>query len=309
MAKKDVLVIFSYHDYGEEGALFKDHVTLLNKVQGDNHDIQFHYGALCDMVFSYDGEGLKVSVPGTGKDLTDFDFVFFQRWMRLPQHALALAVRLDQAGIPFMSTQVGQQIAMSKLAELAMFVRAGVSTPKTVVAKMDAIRHMAQDGTLPFSYPFILKDVDASMGTNNFLIRSYEDLLDKKDRVDASSFMAQEFIPNDCDYRFVVVEGEILYVLKRTRDANSHLNNTSQGGMGAFVDVNEFSDEVKQAVIDSAKAVGRYDYAGVDIIITEDGSACTLEVNRSPAIQSGHDAEYKSRLLVRTIAKKLGLDQ
>jgi glutathione synthase/RimK-type ligase-like ATP-grasp enzyme len=289
--------------------LFKEHVELLNKVQGDSPKINFHYGALCDMVFVYDGQKLRISVPETGKDIVDFDFVFFQRWMRLPQHALALAVRLNHAGVPYMSQQVGQQIAMSKLAELAMFVRAGVPTPKTIVAKMDTIRQMAKDNTLPFSYPFILKDVDASMGTNNFLIRSFDDLADKQDRLNASSFMAQEFIANDCDYRFVVVEGEILYVLRRTRDSNSHLNNTSQGGMGAFVDINKFSEDTIKTVLEAAKAVGRFDYAGVDVIVTENKQACVLEVNRSPAIQTGHDAEYKTKLLVGNIAKKLGLDQ
>jgi glutathione synthase/RimK-type ligase-like ATP-grasp enzyme len=306
MAKKNILVIFSYHDYGDEGDLFKDHVTLLNQVQGDDPDLVFHYGALCDMVFTYDGNELKVDVPGTGKDITDFDFVFFQRWMRLPQHALALAVRLDQAGVPFMSLQVGHQIAMSKLAELAMFVHDDVFVPKTVVAPMDALRSMAKGNKLPFTYPFILKDIDASMGTNNFLIRNFDELTDKQDRLRASSFMAQEFIPNDCDYRFVVVDGTILYVLRRSRDAGSHLNNTSQGGMGAFVDVTEFSDEVIDTVMRAAKAVGRGDYAGVDIIVTEEGHACVLEVNRSPAIQTGHDAKYKTKLLVDHFAKRLG---
>jgi glutathione synthase/RimK-type ligase-like ATP-grasp enzyme len=308
MSQKNVLVIFSYHDYGEEGALFKEHVELLNTVQGEDHKLVFHYGALCDMVFTYDGKDLKVDVPGTAGDAVDFDFVFFQRWMRLPQHALALAVRLEQAGVPYMSLQVGQQIAMSKLAELAMFVRRNVPTPKTVVAKMDTIRSMVMSDEMPFTYPFILKDVDASMGTNNFLIRSFEDLADKQDRLNASSFMAQEFIPNDCDYRFVVVEGEVLYVLRRTRDADSHLNNTSQGGMGAFVDLKEFSDGVVKTVLQAAESVGRFDYAGVDIILAEDGLACVLEVNRSPAIQTGHDAEYKTKLLVKNIAKKLGMD-
>jgi glutathione synthase/RimK-type ligase-like ATP-grasp enzyme len=306
---KNVLVIFSYHDYSNEGTLFEGHVELMNDVQGSLPQVMFHYGALCDMAFIYDGNLLKVTVPTAGKDLLDFDFVFFQRWMRLPQHALAVAVSLDHADVPFMSRQLGEQVAMSKLAELAMFIRAGVRTPKTVVARMDTIRQMANEGTLSFTYPFILKDVDASKGTNNFLIRSFEDLADKHDRQKASSFMAQEFIPNDCDYRFVIVDGEVLYVLKRTRSAGSHLNNTSQGGSGAFVDVTTFSDDVIKSVKEAAKAVGRYDFAGVDIILMEDGTACTLEVNRSPEIQSGYNAEYKTKLLVGAISKKLGVDK
>jgi glutathione synthase/RimK-type ligase-like ATP-grasp enzyme len=307
MAQKDALVVFSYHEYPySEGKLFKDHVTLLNNVQGDDPAVRYHYGALCNMVFVFDGEKLRILVPGTGKDVTDFDFVFFQKWMRLSQHALAVAVSLEHAKTPFISQQVADQVAMSKLAELSMFVRSGIPTPKTVVAPMDDIRRMAKNGEMPFAYPFILKDIDASKGTNNFLINSYDDLIDKQDRLEASSFMAQEFIANNCDYRFAVVDGEVLYVLRRTRTEGTHLNNTSQGGDAEFVDLNEFSPEVMAVVMAAARAVGRIDFAGVDIILTEEGKAVVLEVNRTPEIQTGFNAERKTKLITDCFARKLG---
>lgn len=299
MAKKQVLVVYSYLVYPVAGPKYADRVDFLNTIQGGDQDIQFYYGALNGFIYEYDGERLRVTDPASGMDLADFDLVFFIQWGLLPQHAYAAATYVRQAGVPILRSETARQIPMSKLGELPLLIGKKLKVPKTIVAPLPLIKERAKQEALPFDYPFVLKSITGTQGSDNYLIRSVADLEDKQDPTSASSFVVQEFIPNDCDYRFVVADGEILYALRRTRSGDTHMNNTSQGGRAVFVEPDTFSKEVLDTAIRAAEAVGRRDFAGVDIIITDDGTAYVLEVNSSPEIVTGFEAEHKSKILIR----------
>lgn len=306
MASKEVLLLFSYETYPSGARKYIHHADILNRVQGADHALQFHFGAMHDFIFVYDGSELRVTDPKTGRDVTDFDLVFFQKWMDLPQHSLAIALYLASKQAPFMSSEVLRQNPISKLAELPMLAAAHLPIPKTVVAPLSTIKGMIDKGTLPFALPCIVKDVRGSQGSNNFLIHDVEELLVIEKQLPESTFMAQEFIENDCDYRIAIMGGEVQYVLKRTRKGSTHLNNTSQGGEGEFVPNDYLPAHVLADAIAAAKALGREEFAGVDMIIDPQGKHWVLEVNKSPEIQTGYDFAHKSRILVNYLAKRLG---
>ena len=306
MATKEVLLVFSYETYPNGKQLYTHHADILNEVQGDERNLHFTNGYLHDMPFVYDGQELKVIEPRSGRDIASFDLVFFQKWMVLPQHALAAAEYLDSKQVPFMSREVLHQNPISKLAELPLLVQAGLPVPKTVVAPLGSIKQMLDHGTLPFGLPFIVKDVAGTRGSNNYLVEDTETLIAIERELPHVTFIAQEFIPNDCDYRITIMGGEIAYVLKRTRRGDTHLNNTSQGGEGEFVDAGSLPDGLLQGAKAAAAATGRSDFAGVDIIIGPDQKHWILEVNKSPEIQTGFDIAYKSKLLVEYLKRRVG---
>lgn len=302
---KDILVIFSYRQYKNFNPDYKQHIALLNEVE-DTGTMRFLYGALSEMTYIYDGKDFRVIEPVSGRDIASFDLVFFQKWTRLPQHAFAAALHVQHAGVPILRSEVVRQIPSSKIGELPMLVHGGLPIPKTVVAPRETIRAMARDGSLPFTYPFIMKDIGASRGNNNFLVKDDEDFVAKISPVDEDvTFMAQEFIPNDCDYRFAVADGKILYIMRRWRSGDTHLNNTSQGGSAEFMEADAFSDEVIDVVFRAAEATGRPDIAGVDIILTDGGKPYVLEVNSTPQIQDGFNGPHKTKIVVRHIAERL----
>jgi glutathione synthase/RimK-type ligase-like ATP-grasp enzyme len=305
--QKHVLIVYSYKVYPVAGPKYADRVDFLNKLQGDHRDIQFYYGALSDFEYEYDGEAMRVMDPASGRDLSSFDMVFFTQWGLLPQHAFAAATYVEQCGVPILRSETARQIPTSKLGELPLLIDKGLYVPKSVVAPLVSLKRRIQNDALPFTYPFVLKSIVGTQGSDNFLINSFAELEEIQDRTSASSFIAQEFIANDCDYRFVIADGAVLYILRRSRSGDTHMNNTSQGGNAEFVDEKEFSKEVIDAAIRAAAAVGRSDFAGVDIIITEDGRACVLEVNSSPEIVTGFEADCKSRLLIEHMLRKLEL--
>jgi ribosomal protein S6--L-glutamate ligase len=92
-----------------------------------------------------------------------------------------------------------------------------------------------------------------------------------------NDIMIQQMIPGGgVDYRAIVVNGEVVLVMRRTaKEGNFHAN-ISKGGKGDKV---EFSDDLKDFCVRAAKAIG-LDFAGVDIMLSKkDGKAYLIEIN------------------------------
>jgi glutathione synthase/RimK-type ligase-like ATP-grasp enzyme len=231
--------------------------------------------------------------------------VFFQKWMVLPQHALAAATYLEHAGTPFISREVLHQNPVSKLGEMMLLIEGGLLYPKTVVGAISNLRHLLMAGGSPFSYPFIIKDISGSRGSRNYLVTDAAMLDDIESQNNSVSFMAQEFIANKSDYRITIVGGEIMYALERTRASDTHLNNTSQGGQGAFIEIAVLPQKMQDTALKAAAATGRLDFAGVDIIANGDEQYWVLEVNKSPEIQTGFGVDYKSQKLIDYFTRRL----
>ncbi len=105
----------------------------------------------------------------------------------------------------------------------------------------------------------------------------------------------------------LVFGGEVKIVIKRSRiDDSTHVNNTSQGGLGELVDVASFPDDLKEIAVKAAKAVGRLDMSGVDIIIdNQTGKPYVLEVNKSPQIETGSNVAIKTQVFVDYALKRI----
>jgi glutathione synthase/RimK-type ligase-like ATP-grasp enzyme len=157
-----------------------------------------------------------------------------------------------------------------------------------------------------FGHPYILKALIASHGDHNYLIRSRqeaEQILADDQGID---FLAQEFCPNDHDYRLLIL-GKRHLLFKRQGGDRTHLNNTSKGGRAIQV-----SRVLPEQIVDQseelAKALGLM-IAGVDIIQHRDtGELYFLEVNVQPQLRTGAFLPEK-KVLIRKMFEELYLNE
>jgi ribosomal protein S6--L-glutamate ligase/gamma-F420-2:alpha-L-glutamate ligase len=184
---------------------------------------------------------------------------------------------------------------MTKLGEFVMMSNKDIPLPDSLFIRHKHIKRLIKKNKLPFTFPFIAKSTNGSMGSNNWLIKSNEDLEQAMIEAPDSLFVLQEFIPNNFDYRILVFGGIPRMVIKRSRQSNdTHVNNTSKGGDGMFVDLKDMDPEVLDIAIKAAEAVGRTELGGVDIVInSETGRPYVLEVNKSPQIETGSNVQRK----------------
>lgn len=297
---KDVLVFFSFkkHKTGYYNTLFNP----LKAVE-DDYKLSLHQGSLKDLHIEIIENALVVTESTTGKLLDEFDFVRFELWLKSPQQALAAATYLDRKGVPFTGHEALSVLCTTKIGELVRMSDSDVPLPRTFMSSYSGTLERFKAQSLPFEYPFIAKAADAFGGKMNYLVRNYNELKHALTEHKDQFFVLQEFIPNEFDYRILIMDNDIKFVMKRSRTNHaSHLNNTSAGADGVFIPVDTLSAEIQQDALKAAARTLRSDFAGVDIIVnSETGEHYILEVNEAPAIQTGENPPLKIKALMTHI--------
>ena len=305
---KDVLVLFSYrsHKRGYIEMLFERLVGAAQK----SGQIVPHRGSLTDLRISIKDNHMSIIESLTGRSLDSFDLVYFELWYKAQQQALAAARFLQRNKTPYLSKELHEIIPLTKIGELAVLADGSVPLPHTFISSRREIKKVFKKNP-PIAYPVIIKAADGYGGKNNHLVKNYEELVGVLDENKHIQFVIQQFIANDCDYRCLVFGGEIALVLKRTRstDKDTHLNNTSAGGLGELVPLESIPKNAQEAVLEASKVLNRSEFAGVDLMLEKGtNKPYILEVNQTPQIEIGAEVDSKMAALLAYMEKRIGGD-
>jgi glutathione synthase/RimK-type ligase-like ATP-grasp enzyme len=177
----------------------------------------------------------------------------------------------------------------------------GVAVPLTAYSPS---RRLSK-GYEKIAFPAVLKAVDGKKGRSNYLVNERSEC-DALNQESASGMLLQRYIPNDRDYRVLVLNYKDVVVTERKRkDNTTHLNNVSAGGDELLVE--DYSDitEAIELSIRAAKVLA-IEVAGVDVVIDANtGKPYIMEVNRAPELTleaelSGYFSMIKHMLLETT---------
>lgn len=132
-----------------------------------------------------------------------------------------------------------------------------------------------------YNFPLVVKDSMGARGENVHLCHSRQEVESVFDLYQRH-LLIQPFIPNDGDYRLVVVGDKCLGVVKRSRlKKDEFRNNVSLGGNTTETSLPE---EITSLAVKAAQTLG-YSIAGVDIIIDiNTNQFYVMEVNRAPQL-------------------------
>jgi len=153
--------------------------------------------------------------------------------------------------------------------------RAGKFVKKTMIAKP------------MFDFPVIIKGSGGDRGTRVFKADDLEQLeilvreLRKTETEEGRRYMLQEYIPNDGDYRVLVLGKKVLGVMKRSSQSTSEFkNNYSVGGK---VEVGNLPQEILDLAVRAAQVCGLA-VAGVDVAFRDFDMKKPViwEVNKGP---------------------------
>jgi glutathione synthase/RimK-type ligase-like ATP-grasp enzyme len=216
---------------------------------------------------------------------------------------MAVARFCTLKAIPFVDREAMQLGSRAKVNQYVNLHEIGAPFPASLIG---SARVLAENYTAHgFSFPFIMKASQGSRGQDNFLVKDEAQLREIANAQPGVTFVLQTFIPNDGDWRVVVMGDQVKMIIGRTAQGETHLNNTSQGGAAEVLPLDALPAEVLEQCVLAAQFYGR-DIAGVDVVrSTADGQYYFFEVNRSPQIEhasfeaekAGHLADY-----LRTLA-------
>jgi len=112
----------------------------------------------------------------------------------------------------------------------------------------------------------------------------------------ADGWYASELIDKVAEYRVYVVSGRVATVARKTPyDPNAVAWNVAQGGRFDVVRWGDWPLEVCRVAVESFKHIEGLDFAGVDVIVDEDGRAYVIELNSAPSLPLLSDGSVSYR--------------
>jgi glutathione synthase/RimK-type ligase-like ATP-grasp enzyme len=299
------IVFLGSKDFGDKNnakQLMQECLSRLGETSANFKNIYYE-----DLLFHISNTDRTISSPSANYDLKDSDLVIAVNWYphdnrRLRDMAFTISLYLKEHDVTFWNGEMNMQRSTTKLSSAWQLSQFKVDIPETFFSLSKEILFSTYSNGNR-----IVKSIAASRGRNNYLIKNLEELKDIFSRHSKSTFMMQEFIPNDYDIRLVCFGGKPSLAIKRQRQNNdTHLNNTSQGAAASLINLNEIPSEVLAAAENICRLMGR-ELAGIDFIVAKSDFKryICLEVNAVPQLTSGSFIDQKFDGLSQSIANWL----
>lgn len=276
-------------------------------------DVKLRFTTYDDLSFSVISGQREIFDSRNQLNLDGLDLVQFKNWFHDVEEAGLVARFLKSKGIRFFNSEADNGLMRSKISQMFALSQAGVPVPDTFYAKRSRLADVLSSGNLPkgFGFPLIMKANFGSKGENNYLVKDFEralKILSEMDNPEAE-FVLQNYIENDGDYRFLFIglDAEPLVIHRRSA-GGSHLNNTSQGGTGNFVELDSLPEEMLENARSAARLLGR-EIGGADVLVDKSsGKMYILEVNGTPALATGFGTEEKAAKFASFLDSRLRQD-
>jgi glutathione synthase/RimK-type ligase-like ATP-grasp enzyme len=236
-----------------------------------------------------------IRILPAGTDIAEYDLILLrgQRFRSYRDVLKIVSFYGHTHGVPVVN-DYRQNRDGSKLAQAMEFYEAGLPAPYTVLVTPAVIEATAEQ--LGIEFPCIMKATLGARGEDNYLVHDLNEIGHIQSEHPLSRFILQRLVPNDCDYRLLLI-GDEYAIIRRTAQGGSHLNNTSQGGAAELLP----ADALPLDVIGSAQSLARQmllTTAGVDVLQDKTtGEYYFLEVNSQPQLMSGAFLDTKRDLL------------
>jgi glutathione synthase/RimK-type ligase-like ATP-grasp enzyme len=276
-------------------------------IEDQNPELRFTLATYDDLEFTICNEGTVIRLVGSGRDVTDFDAVYFKTFSSAPDFAAATAHYLEKRNVLFFDKVVKAYPPTTKLLQYVLLQKHGIAIPKSVLLSTHRLQDSYQQIIEALGSPFILKDIYENKGRNNFLVKTKKEFaVICKDASEHNwQLIAQQFVPNKGDYRLVVIGKQVELAMLREGREGSHLNNTALEGEATLV---QTEDLPKEIVDDAIRATELLDFtiAGADFVQDNETKLWyCLEINDSPQLASGAFVEKKQKAIANYLQKKL----
>lgn len=183
----------------------------------------------------------------------------------------------------------------NKIFQVGKIASANINVPKSVMSSyLDFIKiHKGEnievlkekfflDLVKEISLPLIVKPLIGARGKNVYKINNYQDFLRFISKFEnTAEFLFQEFIPNNGDYRVIVVGGKVIGLFKRVPSDGEFRANIALGGRGEIVTDQKLVKQIGDFALKACQVL-EIEIGGVDVILSDkNGMLYFIEVNRS----------------------------
>lgn len=252
-------------------------VSAAHKVFSDISTIstnKYEIAEYASLVFKMSNEAISITTS-SDVDLTSFDVVYLRDFKGYREERHAIAMYLEANGVTYFNKDNASVQHITKLTQNMAFAVSNIPMASSVYGKLNTVEAVVLE---EFGFPFIAKRIDSAKGKDNYLISSKTELDAIRAELSEGRFIFQEFIPNDSDYRVIVIGDAAGNVYHKVRPNDSkHQNNMAQGA--TVNEVAEPPDDIVRVAVEASHVLNRQ-ISGVDVMRnTENDRLVILEVN------------------------------
>lgn len=217
------------------------------------------------------------------KSLEKYNMLFFRRVGENRNLAFILSSIAKKRGTLYLDKVYEKTNEASKLKQTAILALNGISVPKTFFSSVYT-ENSVRSAEKFIGFPMVIKISKSKKGLGVFLANNKKEVLEIIQKESTEEIIIQEFIPNNFDYRILVLGNSIGCIIKRERPdkKNEFRNNVYLGATETFLKLNTLDKKIKNEAIRAAK-IANIQIAGVDMIVGANNQTYVFEVNRSPA--------------------------
>ncbi|MFA7676063.1 MAG: hypothetical protein WCY28_01470 [Candidatus Shapirobacteria bacterium] len=232
------------------------------------------------------------------KNVNDYDVLFFRttgkHWEEVD--LILNSIKKEDMVVVDPLVRTGKPSMACKAWQMLVLKTAGIEVPKTIYGSLwylyeqmrSQISYLrSQENKIKFDFPVIVKGSGGDRGMRVYKVDNLDEMeklvkdLRKSETEEGRRYMLQEFIPNNGDYRVLVLGEKVLGVMKRSSQSKDEFkNNYSAGGK---VEVADLPEEIKQLAVKAARICGLA-VAGVDVAFRNNDLKKPIiwEVNKGP---------------------------
>lgn len=292
----------------ERGTNISPVVSMFNKIGKSlpNADLTLtHYQHLR---FSINEDGAKIFLIKPDMDLAEFDLAYFKMAFRSRDIATVVAEYLMSRKIEVLNPGVIRHFTNNKLKQYMILGNSKIDVPESYFFFPEEMVKKYDFLSKKLGIPFVMKSTIGKKGRDNFLVKNEKEFKLALNSISDpdGDLLAQKYIPNDGDYRLVVMGSSVrLCIHRQAQTGGSHVNNTSAGAKATLVDKAKIPSHVRNMAVEAARLM-ELDVAGVDIVRDKKtGKWYCFEVNAGPQLATGAYVEEKKQEFAKYLKRKL----
>jgi ribosomal protein S6--L-glutamate ligase len=213
----------------------------------------------------------------------EIDVVLPRIGTSITEHGLAVVNQFNMMGVPLVNNSQPIARSRNKLRALQILARAGISIPRSVMARHPL--QIARALELVGGTPAILKLMKGTQGKGVILAETEQIAQQVMETFWSMriNVLIQEFIEESegRDVRALIVGNRVIAAMRRHARVGEFRSNVHRGGTGVAVDL---PPEYRRTAVRACRAM-ELNVAGVDMLETSEGPK-VIEVNSTPGFEN-----------------------
>jgi ribosomal protein S6--L-glutamate ligase len=293
LSKKPVIGILRDPEFRKKSGTDADRMLQEAKKQG--YDVKLFYTD--DFALLADKTGLSIGYKGKKLDSLPFDILLPRIANGLSDATYLLLKQFEIMNIPMLNNLASIYNSENKFITHQVFAQHKLPQPKSLYSPKP--KHPQLLDTLQGNDLLVLKGLTGYKGDSvQFLNRHAV----TQQLSDTNFVQERSKGPAAQDYRYFVIDGQVVSAMKRTATKAGELR--SNWGQGGKVEPVAIDPEMAKLAVQATKAL-KLDMSGVDIMETPEGPIL-IEINSSPGIQAQEmgSGENIATLVLNTLKNK-----